>query len=117
MKKRILSFKYAFKGIGWAFAEPNFRIHVAAASAAALLGLWLNISGVEWCLVLLCFACVMTAEAMNSALEKLTDLVSPGHHELAGRSKDMAAGAVLISAVMAAAVGCVIFLPKLAERL
>lgn len=117
MKKRILSFKYAFRGIHFVLGESNFRIHVAAAAAASGLGFWLGISRLEWCAVLLCFAAVMSAEAMNSAVENLTDLVSPGQHALAGKVKDLAAGAVLISAVMAAAVGCIIFLPKLAARL
>lgn len=117
MRKRLLSFSHAFRGIGFALSEPNFRIHLAAAAAAASLGWWLCLSPAEWCVVLLCFAAVMSAEAMNSAVEKLTDLVSPGHHELAGKVKDMAAGAVLISAIVAAAVGCIIFLPKLAQRL
>ncbi|MHB0995729.1 MAG: diacylglycerol kinase family protein [Elusimicrobiales bacterium] len=116
MKKRILSFKYAFKGVGHACAEPNFRIHLAAAVVAAFLGFWLALSALEWCAVLLCFAAVMSAEAMNSAVERLTDLVSPGHHQLAGKVKDLAAGAVLISAVIAAVIGCIIFLPKLAAR-
>ncbi|MDT8286048.1 MAG: diacylglycerol kinase family protein [Elusimicrobiales bacterium] len=117
MRKRLLSFKYAFRGIGHAFSEPNFRVHIAAALAVSSLGYWLGLSPLEWCAVLLCFAAVMSAEAMNSAVEKLTDLVSPGRHELAGKAKDMAAGAVLISAIMAAAIGCIIFLPKLAQRL
>ncbi|OGR44568.1 MAG: diacylglycerol kinase [Elusimicrobia bacterium GWA2_61_42] len=117
MKKRMLSFKYAGRGVWWACSEPNFRIHLAAASAAVFLGFWLGLSAMEWCAVLLCFSAVMSAEALNSAVEKLTDLVSPGHHVLAGKAKDLAAGAVLISAVMAAVVGCIIFLPKLAARL
>lgn len=117
MKKRALSFKYAAKGVGLAAAEPNFRIHAAAAAAAASLGFWLGLSALEWCAVLLCFAAVMSAEAMNSAVERLTDLVSPGLHEPAGRVKDLSAGAVLIAAAVAAAVGCIIFLPKLAARL
>lgn len=117
MKKRLLSFKYAFRGVLGVTSEANFRIHMAAAAAAAFLGFYLRISRAEWCAVLLCFAAVMSAEALNSAVEKLTDLVSPGFHEKAGEVKDVAAGAVLIAAVMAALVGCIIFLPRLAGRL
>ncbi|PKM97652.1 MAG: diacylglycerol kinase [Elusimicrobia bacterium HGW-Elusimicrobia-3] len=118
MKKRLRSFKYAFNGIICvASTEANFQIHVAAAAAALFLGFLLGISAVEWCLVLLCFAAVLSAEALNSAVEKLTDLVSPGRRPEAGTVKDMAAGAVLLSAMMAAAVGCIIFLPKIAARL
>lgn len=118
MKKRLLSFKYAFQGVARIVAsQANFRIHMAAAAAAVFLGFYLGISASEWAAVLLCFAAVMSAEAFNSAMEMLVDLVSPGFHDKAGAVKDMAAGAVLISAVMAAAVGCIIFLPKLAARL
>jgi diacylglycerol kinase (ATP) len=118
MKKRILSFKYAFKGIGLvASSQVNFRIHLAAAASVLVLGFWLGISAGEWLAVLLCFAAVMSAEAFNSAIEGLVDFVSPGHHDKAGAVKDMAAGAVLISALVSAVIGCIIFLPKLAERL
>lgn len=117
MKKRILSFKYAGKGVCLAAAQVNFRIHLAAAAAVSALGFYLGLSAGEWVAVLLCFAIVMAAEAFNSAIEELVDFVSPGPHLKAGRVKDMAAGAVLLAAVGAAAAGCVIFLPKLLARL
>jgi diacylglycerol kinase (ATP) len=63
---------------------------------------------------MLAFGMVMGAEMLNTAIETLVDLVSPGHNELAGKSKDIAAGAVLISALFAAIAGLVIFVPKLA---
>lgn len=118
MKKRIQSFKYAFNGlICVASTEANFQIHIAAAAAAIFLGFYLGISRTEWCLVLLCFAAVLSAEALNSAVEKLTDLVSPGRRPEAGAVKDIAAGAVLLSAVMAAVIGGLIFFPKIAALL
>ena len=60
---------------------------------------------------------MLAAEAFNTALEYLTDLVSPGHHELAGKTKDVAAAGVLLTAVGAAAVGLIIFLPKVMAML
>jgi len=118
MKKRLLSFKYAFDGIICvASTEANFQIHIAAAAAALFLGFFLEIGRTEWCLVLLCFAAVLSAEALNSAVERLTNLVSPGRRPEAGAVKDIAAGAVLVSAIMAAAVGGIIFLPKIAALL
>lgn len=117
MRKRLASFKYASNGVRrTAASQINFRIHMAAAAAVTALGLWLGISRLEWAAVLLCFAAVLSAETFNSAIEKLVDLVSPGFHEKAGEVKDMAAGAVLIAAVLAALVGCLIFLPALAAR-
>lgn len=118
MKKRLASFRYAFKGLFLVAAtQVNFRIHMAAAAAAVFLGFYLRISRAEWTVVLICFALVMSAEAFNSALEKLVDHVSPQYHAQAGEVKDMAAGAVLITAVVAAVIGCIIFLPGLAARL
>ncbi len=118
MRNRVRSFKFALAGLRRVAAtQMNFRIHLAAAAAASALGFWLGISAGEWAAVLLCFAAVLTAEAFNTAIEGLVDFVSPKFHDKAGEVKDIAAGAVLISAVLAALVGCVIFLPKLAARL
>lgn len=114
MRKRMLSFKYAFKGI-WVVvsSEINFQIHLIAAIIALIMGFYFNLTKGEWIVILLCFAIVMAAEAINSAIEKLVDLVSPGIHPQAGKIKDIAAGAVLITAIIAAIIGCIIFLPKI----
>lgn len=118
MRKRIQSFKYAFKGIhNVVSSEINFRIHLAAALMVSLSGFYFRISGDEWLVVLLCFAMVMAAEAFNSAIEELVDFVSPGQHPKAGKVKDIAAGAVLIATIGAAVIGCLIFFPKIAARL
>jgi diacylglycerol kinase (ATP) len=68
-------------------------------------------------MVVLAIAIVWTAEALNTALEYLTDLASPDYHPLAGRAKDVAAGAVLISALGAAAIGLIVFGPHLLKLL
>lgn len=118
MKKRVQSFKYAFTGISRVTAKDvNFRIHLAAAAAAVLLGFWLGISREEWLAVLLCIGLVTAAEAFNSALERTVNFISPGHHVQAGEIKDIAAGAVLLAACAAAAAGGLIFIPKILERL
>lgn len=118
MRKRLLSFKYAFKGLAaLASSEPNFQIHLAAAAAVVFLGFLLDISAVEWCLALLCFAAVLAAEALNSAVEKLADIVSPDRDPRIGRVKDMAAGGVLAAAIMAAAIGAILFVPKIVRAL
>lgn len=118
MKKRILSFKYAVRGVAKVTAkEINFRLHLAAAAAVTALGFYLSLAPLEWAAVLLCFGLVMSAEAMNSAVERIVNFISPGHHEQAGEIKDIAAGAVLIAAAAAALVGALIFVPKIAARL
>ena len=117
MRKIILGFKHAFEGIlDVASSEINFRIHLAAGLAAVSLGFYLDISKSEWLVVLLCLAMVMAAEAFNSAIEKLVDFISPDFHPKAGEIKDAAAGAVLITAIIAAIIGCMVFLPKIIAR-
>ncbi len=113
-QKRLASFGFAFKGVSTLFrTQPNARIHLVAMVFAIGMGFWLQINTTEWALVTLCIATVLAAEAFNSALEFLTDLVSPQHHELAGKTKDVAAAGVLLTACGTAACGLLIFGPKL----
>jgi diacylglycerol kinase len=114
LQKRAASFRYAFHGIATLLrSQPNARIHLIAAIAALGAAYFLKISTGEWALVVLCIAAVFAAEAFNTALEFLTDLVSPDYHELAGKTKDVAAAGVLLTALGAALVGILIFGPKL----
>lgn len=112
--KRLLSFRYAFQGLSDLFrTQANARIHAVVALLALTCSYWLRISSAEWAIILFCIFWVLAAEAFNTALEYLTDLVSPDHHELAGKTKDVAAAAVLLSALGAVAIGICIFGPKL----
>jgi diacylglycerol kinase len=83
------------------------------AFAVILAGFWYNITQFEWLCVVLSIALVMTAEALNTALEELVDWLSPEKRKEAGKVKDIAAGAVLIASLGALVVGICIFLPKL----
>ena len=113
LKKRIDSFRYAFEGIFDLFrSEVNAYIHLAAAFAAIAAGFYFSISTTEWCLIIFAIVLVISAEAFNTAIELLTNLVSPDYHILAKRTKDLAAAAVLVLAIGAAVVGLLIFLPK-----
>ena len=114
LQKLIRSFGYAFKGIGYAAAtQLNFRVHLVATLTAVCMGYALHISVNEWQWIMLCITLVLVTELLNTAIETLTDLVSPGYHEKAGRVKDVAAGAVVITALFALLTGLIIFLPKL----
>ena len=114
LRRRAASFGHALRGVASALrSEVHLRFHAAATVAALALGWWLHISGLEWALVALAVAGVWMAELFNTALEALTDLVSPGYHPLAGRAKDVAAGAVLLAALGALAVGLLVFGPHL----
>ena len=109
----VKSFGYAFEGI---FAcvkkERNMKIHCCAAILVVLAGIFFEISAAEWCLCLTLFGLVMALEMVNTAVEAVVDLVTEDRKPLAKLAKDAAAGAVLIAAIMAAIVGCMIFLPR-----
>lgn len=93
--------------------QPNTRIHLIVAVAVVVAGYYFGISRWEWAAVLGCVTLVLAFEAMNTALEYLTDLVSPGQHPLAGKAKDAAAAAVLLAAAGAVTVGAVVFGPRI----
>jgi len=113
IKQRLASFKWAFKGIGDLFSHhPNAKVHLLATAVVIPLSFWLQITAIEWCIIILCIVLVMSMEAMNSAVEYLCDKVSPEQDELVGKAKDIAAAAVLISSIGAALVGGIILLPK-----
>lgn len=115
-RKRVSSFKYAFSGIRFLVkTQPNVWIHMAVAITAISLGFYLNIDRTEWCLILFAIGLVLTAETFNTALEALTDLVSPNYNEKAKIAKDVAAAAVLISCITAAVIGLIVFGPKFGE--
>jgi diacylglycerol kinase len=114
IKNRTRSFRYAFNGIILLLKhEPNARIHLTITLAIIILGLLINLHTVQWCLVALAVGLVLMAEAMNSAIEKLVDHISPEKKEWAGQIKDLSAAGVLLAALAAATVGLIIFIPKL----
>ncbi len=118
LANRIKSFVFAFNGIKKnLFKQPNFLIQIALAFIAILLGYLLQISNFEWIAIIIVIGMVLAAETFNSSIEELVNLISPEISEKAGKIKDMAAGAVLISATAAFITGAIIFLPKLYELL
>ena len=117
---RRLSFANAFRGIqDMLITQHNAWVHAIVMLLVCATGIAFSISSMEWCCLVLCFMAVWTTEALNTALELLTDLASPEFHPLAGRAKDVAAGAVLIAAIGSAIVGGIVFMPhvwKMATR-
>lgn len=114
MKKFIRGFSYAFKGIAYATStQINFRVELVCTLIVAALGFVLHISPMEWVCVSICIGLVVGAEMFNTAIEVLTDMVSPEWNEKAGHVKDIASGAVLVIGIFAAVVGGIIFLPKI----
>ncbi|WP_317191883.1 diacylglycerol kinase family protein [Hymenobacter rubidus] len=113
-RRRVASFGHAFRGV-WAAlrSEVHLRFHAATTVVVIGLGFYCGISRLEWALVAISVACVWAAELMNTAIEALTDLASPAYHPLAGKAKDVAAGAVLLAALGAAVVGVLVFGPRI----
>jgi diacylglycerol kinase (ATP) len=109
---RIRSFKYAFVGI-WTMlkSQQNAWIHAFATVAVVLAGFVLGISTAEWCWLVLAIIAVWMAEALNTAIEFLADVASPEFNPLVKKAKDVAAGAVLISAIGALIIGIIIIGP------
>lgn len=115
VRGRIASFGYAFSGL-WRVikTEHNAWLHLFAAMVVILAGWVLDISANDWTWIILAIGWVWTAELLNTAIEKVCNAVSPEYNPLIGAAKDIAAGAVLISAIGAALIGAIRFWPYLA---
>jgi len=108
------SFSYAFTGITEMWKrERNLRVQVFILAGSVAAGFILRISSLEWAAIILCGVMVLSAEMFNTALEALADIVSPEYNEKVRILKDAAAGAVLVLSIGAAAVGLIIFIPKI----
>ena len=113
MKKFIKSFKYAFEGIFTGIKkERNMKIHISIMILVIIFGILLKINKVEWIICITLFGLVISMELINTAIENTVDLTKE-KNEQAKIAKDVAAGAVLISAIAAAIIGLMIFVPKI----
>jgi diacylglycerol kinase (ATP) len=112
--RRVRSLNAALRGLVVLSAESHSRIHAVATVLAVTLGIAASLAALEWCALAFAIGLVWMTEGLNTALEKLADAAVPQQHELVGKAKDVAAGAVLIAAVTALAVAAALFLPRLA---
>ncbi len=111
----LASFRYATAGLRTLFATGrNARIQGAAGLAAVVLAAVLGLSRIEWAILALTIAAVLSLEAVNSAIEAVVDLVTLEEHPLAKQAKDLAAGAVWLMALVSVVIGAILFLPRLA---
>ncbi|GAB3315054.1 hypothetical protein GCM10027299_03950 [Larkinella ripae] len=118
VRKNLRSFRFAVEGVLTLFRfENNAKIHLLAATAVLIAGFWLQLDRIEWALVLTQVALVWAAEAFNTAIEKLADVVSPERHPQIKAVKDLAAGAVLLVVILAVVVGILILGNKLIDKL
>jgi len=109
---RLRSLRWAWRGIRVMLAsQHNAWLHAVASVIVVAAGLMLRLSVAEWCWIVLAAMAVWTAEALNTAIEFLTDVASPQFHPTAGKAKDVAAGAVLLTAIGAVIIGALVFGP------
>jgi diacylglycerol kinase len=111
--KIVASTRYALRGLRFLLEERNARMLLGGTVIALGAGYYFRLQPLEWCAVIFAISLLWVAEGLNSALERLTDLVSPGFHPLAGKAKDIAAGAVLVALAAAVSIGILIFGPRL----
>ena len=114
LKRKADSFKFAFSGIKelWVH-ESNTRIHLIFTILVMIMAILLKVSSVEMCILVFIIGAVWSAEAMNSAVERVVDLVTLDKKPLAKAAKDLAAGSVLLLAITSVVIGLVIFMPKI----
>jgi diacylglycerol kinase (ATP) len=114
MVARGKSLTHAFRGLGIIFkTQHNAWVHGFAAVLVIILGFYFRISEGEWTVIILSITSVLAAESFNTAMEIDMDLTSPDYHPYAKDTKDVAAGAVVLTVVGAVIVGLIIFLPKI----
>jgi diacylglycerol kinase (ATP) len=113
IKGRVRSFKYAFRGL-WLLikTEASIKSQLVLGTLISILGLVMDLSVTEWLFQTLSIGLVLTAESLNTGIEKLCDFVNPDYDKRIGFIKDISAGAVAFAALFALIIGLIIYLPK-----
>jgi diacylglycerol kinase (ATP) len=115
---RLRSVRFAVQGIRTMLAsQHNAWVHAGSTVAVVAAGFGFRLDRADWCMLILAMMAVWTAEALNTAFEFLCDVASPEFHPMVAKSKDVAAGAVLLSAIGSVAVGLIIFGPHVVRML
>ena len=113
-EKFITSFGYAFRGLWYAVrTQRNMRVHVTAALLVIAAGILLRVSALEFAMLFIAITSVFIAEMFNTVIELCVDLASPNYHPLARIAKDVAAGAVLLGAMLSVVIGLFVLGPHL----
>jgi len=107
------SLKNALHGLLYSCkTQRHVQFHLFAAAFVITCAWWLGFNRWEWIVLILTISSVITAEVINTAVETVVDMAQPNFHPLAGLAKDIAAGAVLVTAIQAAAIGVILFGPR-----
>jgi diacylglycerol kinase len=116
MRRVVRSFGYAFEGLGTMLrTQPNFVVHLTLALVALVIGIVLRLTPPELAVLVLTIGLVLVLECVNTAIESVCDIASPGFHPLVKRAKDVSAAAVLLAALASVGVGLLLFVPHLAR--
>lgn len=114
MRKHTISFKNAFRGLVWAIAtQPNYKIHLSLSLLSIFGGLVFRVSYNEFLLIISLIFVGLTIETINTALEETTDAIDLKKREDIRLAKDISAGAMLMFAIGAFVIACIIFIPKI----
>lgn len=105
----LKSVSFALKGLKHVWQERNFKIHIIIATVTIIFGFVFKIQSLEWTIVLICIAAVLSLEMVNTAIEHLVNLIEPNYNPKAGIIKDLAAGAVLVFSIISVIIGIMIF--------
>ena len=113
IKGRLRSFKFAFRGL-WLLmkTEASIKSQLVLGILISIVGFVMDLSATEWLFQTLSIAMILTAESLNTAIEKLCDFVNPDYDKRIGFIKDISAGAVTFAALFAVIIGLIIYLPK-----
>jgi len=112
MTRLIKSFTYAFRGLFKIFREEqNLQVESISAIIVIALGFIFQIKPLEWCAILICIALVILMETVNSAVERMADVLKPRIHSYVKEMKDIMAAAVMLASLLSVAVGLIIFIP------
>ena len=113
-RKFSSSIKYCLEGINFVITnESNFKKEIVIGIIALLLSYILKISRIEFIIILIMIALVLTSEIINTSIEKVVDLYTKDYNNLAKIAKDVSAGSVLVMSIFSLLVGIIIFLPKI----
>ena len=107
-------FKYALNGLLDILKnEKNMKIHFLAFVIVIICGIYFKIKGFEWVLILFSVSLVFITEIINTALERIVNIISPDFNKSAGQIKDLSAASVLIAAITSVIIGAIVFIPYL----
>lgn len=114
VRKHVISFKHALDGVIHAFkTQPNFKVHIVLSLIVIYMGSLLNISLIEWIIIVMTITLGLVIELINTSIEAVVDLATDKWHHFAKIAKDVSAGAMLVYATGSVIIACLIFLPKI----